>query len=52
MTLDIFQKGMEALAVKFKTDMQELLTKAVEANLDEEIVIRIVQREMEKMGND
>ena len=52
MTLDIFQKTMESIASKFKADIMELLSKGVEAKLDEDLMLVILNREMEKLQND
>lgn len=52
MTLDTFQKTMESLAAKFKADMVELITRGMAASLDDELMFKIIEREMEKLQND
>lgn len=51
MTLDLFQKGMDDITTKLKQEMTNLLQKGIEAKLDEEIMLAIINRSLEKLGD-
>lgn len=50
MTLDLFQKSTEAIFDKLKQEMMDLLQKGIEAKLDEELMLAIINRSLAKMG--
>lgn len=49
MALDTFQKAMESIVAKFKVGLMDLLEQGIKHKLDEELMLAIVNREIEKL---
>lgn len=49
MTLDDFQKTVSASVDKFKAELLDHIQKGIEAKLDQELMLIIINREIERM---